>query len=59
MAKKVKTRGDKKIRRKELMAKILGKISDAMKEYATPASERKVAKKIKKASREISTIIVH
>jgi hypothetical protein len=40
------------------MEKILSKISDALKEYATPASERKMAKKIKKASKELTTVIV-
>jgi hypothetical protein len=40
----------KKTKRKEIMEKILSKISDALKEYATPASERKMARKIKKAA---------
>jgi len=44
----------KKQRRKEIMAKILEKISGALKEYATPSSERKKTKKIKKTGRLFS-----
>jgi hypothetical protein len=57
MAKKRITVKDKKTKRKEIMVKIITKISDALKEYATPVSERKIARKIKKASKELTTII--
>ena len=58
MKKKARTAKEKKTRRKEIMVKILSKISEAMKEYATPASERKIKKKVKKASKELSGIVV-
>jgi hypothetical protein len=57
MPKKIRATQDKKTKRKELMAKILHKISDAMKEYATPASERKIAKRLKKTSKKLSDIV--
>jgi hypothetical protein len=44
----------KKQGRKEIMAKIFEKISGALKEYATPSSERNMTKKIKKTGRPFS-----
>jgi hypothetical protein len=57
MARKTSEIKDKKARRKVLMAKIISKISDAMKEYATPASERKLVRKIKKTSKKLSAFV--
>jgi hypothetical protein len=51
MPKKKKTPKDKKRRRKEAMEKIISKISDMMKEYARPSSERKNRSRAKKPSR--------
>ena len=57
MNKKEERKKNKKIKRKEIMAKILLTISEALKEYATPVSER-MAKKIRKASKELSNVLV-
>jgi hypothetical protein len=57
MARKTSEIKDKKARRKVLMAKIISNISDAMKEYATPASERKLARQIKKTSKKLSAVV--
>jgi hypothetical protein len=57
MSKKIPATQDKKTERRELMAKILNKISDAMKEYATPASKKKIAKRLKKTSKKLSGIV--
>jgi len=56
MNKKEERKKNKKIKRKEIMAKILLTISEALKEYAT-VSER-MAKKIRKASKELSNVLV-
>jgi len=58
MAKKPRAVSLKKAKRKEMMSKILDKISEAMKEYATPASERKIARKLRKASKGLTAIVV-
>jgi hypothetical protein len=58
MSKKTDKKKNRRIKRKAIMAKILLKISEALKEYATPVSERKIAKKIRKASKELSTVLV-
>jgi hypothetical protein len=47
----------KKHKRKEIIAKIFDKLSEALKEYATPSSEKKLAKKIKKASKSFSNLL--
>jgi hypothetical protein len=58
MTKKTDKKKNRRIKRKQIMAKILFKISEALKEYATPVSERKIAKKIRKASKELSAVLV-
>jgi hypothetical protein len=55
MAKKSKNKTGSKSRKKEIMAKILHNISAAMKDYARPASERKLERKIRKAKKKEST----
>jgi hypothetical protein len=58
MAKVAKTGKAIKNNKKEVKAEILGKLSDAMKEYKTPASEKKLAKKLKKATKEITPLVL-
>ncbi len=48
----------KKQRRTEIMSKIFEKISGALKEYATPSSERKMTKKIEKTGRPFQSHVV-
>lgn len=47
----------KKFQRKEIVDKIFNKISEALKEYAIPSSEKKLTKKIKKASKSFSKLL--
>jgi hypothetical protein len=58
MPKKTDKKNKRRIKRKEMMAKVLLKISEALKEYATPVSERKIANKIRKASKELAAVLV-
>ena len=43
---------------KEVKAEILGKLTDAMQEYQTPGTKKKLAKKLKKASKSIAPLVV-
>jgi hypothetical protein len=57
MPKKTNKKKNRRIKRKEIMAKILLKISEALKEYATPVSERKITSKIRKASKKSAAVL--
>jgi hypothetical protein len=58
MAKPSKNNGAHKDSLKEVKAEIIGKLTDALKEYKTPKSDKKLTKKIKKASKSITPLIL-
>ena len=58
MAKQSKTKISTKIGKKTVKAEIIGKLEDALKEYNVPGFEKKLSRKIKKASKSITLIVL-
>jgi hypothetical protein len=58
MAKLAKKKLSQKGTKKQIKAEIIVKLTDALKEYKTPKSEKKLTKKIKKAGKSITPVVL-
>jgi len=58
MPKQVKKKSSQKDVKKQIRAEIIVKLTDALKEYKTPKFDKKLTKKIKKAGKSITPVIL-
>ncbi len=58
MAKALKLKKVSGKRKKEVKAKILALLTDALQEFQTPGSEKKLRRKLKKVSKSITPLVL-
>ena len=58
MAKQVKKKSNQKEVKKQIKAEIIAKLTDALKEYKTPKSDKKLTKEINTAGKSITPVVL-
>jgi hypothetical protein len=58
MAKKTTKKSSRKLVKKQIKAEIIVKLTDALKDYKTPKSDKILAKKIKRAGKSIAPVVL-
>ena len=58
MVKPVKSKKSQKDQKKQVKREIIGKLTEALKDYKTPKSEKKLTQKIRKAGKSITPVVI-